>query len=288
MLLNLFRKKTDFIGFVDYFLKTNSHLYHPETIKTYKTQISKLQRFRTTLYFEDIDKNFLFDYQKYMIVSLKNKPNTYFKTLAWLKSMTNHAIRLGVIKEHHAFDKFKILKETGNRPHLNEAELKRLHQYFESTKLIGVKNVLGYFLFSCYTGLRYTDIRLLKCSDISDNMIEIEQHKTNKTVKIPLTHRAAYFLEDSKKKYCFESISNQKTNDHLKRIAKDCNINKRLSFHVARHTFATLGLTLGIPLEVISKLLGHTDIKTTQIYAHFRDGLLVSEMKKFENLEVLA
>jgi len=290
MFTDLFRKKTDFYSYAYTFIANNQHMYHAATIKSYRSNLSKLQRFSQKIKIEDIDRNFLLAFQKHMIVDLKNRTSTYNKSLTFVRTMLNHAKREGIIKQNKAFENFKISKTYGNRAYLSPNELKKLHAYYHETNLKGVKNVLGYFLFACYTGLRFSDIQDLRPSDIQNDIIVIEQHKTGTQVKIPLINKAKELTSfyTSKDKRIFESISNQKTNDHLKRIAKDCNINKRLSFHVARHTFATLGLTLGIPLEVISKLLGHTDIKTTQIYAHFRDDLLVSEMKKFENLEVLA
>ena len=82
----------------------------------------------------------------------------------------------------------------------------------------------------------------------------------------------------------FKVITNQKTNEFLKDIMKTAGIQKTISFHCARHTFATVGLTVGIPMEVISKLLGHRDLKTTQIYAKVIDTLKIKEMEKWNRV----
>jgi len=285
MIRRLFKRKTNFLLFAEVYIEDNKHLYSLETIRTYTTQISKMQKFKDIVYIEDIDLNFLYSYQKYMIVKLRNKPNTYYKSLSWIKTMLNNAVRNGVIKSHSAFANFPIRKLQGNRANLTVQELERLTRYYEQTERKGARNVLQYFLFSCYTGLRFTDIANLKNSNIVNGIIQIQQHKTNSLVKVPLSKKAIQFAElEDTKPYVFKIISNQKTNKHLKRIASECRINKDLTFHVARHTFATLGLTLGIPIEIVSKLLGHTDIKTTQIYAKVRDDLLIKEMRKFDNL----
>lgn len=135
-------------------------------------------------------------------------------------------------------------------------------------------------MFSCYTGLSYIDLKQLTINEIvrgidNNYWIFTKREKTNQTVKIPILPKALQIIE--KYKIAFEKInsktllplcSNQKANVYLKEIAKDCGIHKNITFHVARHTFATtVMLTNGVPIETVSKLLGHTKLTTTQIYA---------------------
>jgi site-specific recombinase XerD len=107
-------------------------------------------------------------------------------------------------------------------------------------------------------------------------------HKTEREVYIPLTKRAIDLLpkEDTSNKI-FKVISNQKTNSYLTDIMSKATIDKKISFHCARHTFATVSIELGIPLEVIQTILGHTSVKTTQIYAKIISAVKTREMDKW-------
>ena len=276
------KNELDIFNFIDFFLEKNEHKYSSETKKTYKTQKSKLKKFRNRLNLDQITADFLHDYEIYMINILGNNQNTVNKTFAFLKSTLNKAIDEGLLnKKQNPFNRIKIKRIAGKRDFLTKHELKKIHQLYETTQNKSIQNVCSYFLFSCYTGLRFTDIKQLKHKHIVNGIIELKQHKTNDYVRIPLNNKAKSLIETDKGNV-FNVISNQKTNNRLKDIALLCNINKRLTFHVARHTFATIGISLEIPIEVISKLLGHTSIKTTQIYAKVVDDVRIKEIEKFD------
>ena len=144
------------------------------------------------------------------------------------------------------------------------------------------------FLFACYTGLSYTDISKLSKKNLkkgNDNLmwIYIKRNKTNIPSNIPLLPPAVLLIKAFKKLYngktLFPIISNQKINKGLKRISALCGFNKKLTFHSARHTFATtVTLTNGVPIETVSKMLGHNNIKTTQIYARVIDSKVSQDM----------
>ena len=127
-------------------------------------------------------------------------------------------------------------------------------------------------LLSCFTGLSYVDVKELKASDIRISFdgkpwIMTHRHKTDTPVNVPLLN----------------VLSNQKLNSYLKEIADLCGINKNITFHLARHTFATTTtLAKGVPIETVSKMLGHTNIETTQIYAR------ITNEKIRKDMEVLA
>ncbi len=286
---NVFPKKEinlNFFDYVDVFLTKYGHRYSSETKKTYITQKSKLFKYKKNLKLDEITPQFLIEYEKYMKTVLNNNQNTVNKTFAFLKSTLNKAINDGLISKHHnPFNKIKIKRVVGHRAFLNIDELQRLHNLMNNTNNAGIKNVCTYFLFSCYTGLRFTDVKNLKYKHIVNNIIELKQHKTKDYVRIPLNNKAKNlinFENYNNNDFVFKVISNQKTNEKLKQIAVLAEINKTLSFHVARHTFATVGLSIGIPIEVISKLLGHTNIKTTQIYANVIDDVKIKEIEKFD------
>jgi site-specific recombinase XerD len=179
-----------------------------------------------------------------------------------------------------------------------------VNKIFEIERLNNVKDI---FIFSCYTGLSYIDIFNLTKENIvlgidGGKWIITQRQKTETPSRIPLLPAAQSILE----KYAFRNDlliknkllpvpSNQKVNAYLKEIADCCGINKTLTFHMARHTFATtITLTNGVPIESVSKMLGHKKIETTQIYAKVLDTkvshdmrLLQQTLKKNQTLKAL-
>lgn len=160
----------------------------------------------------------------------------------------------------------------------------------------GEYQTLRRFLFSCYTGLRFRDMLLIdptkhifsKNIDNTENgtksaryYIELKMNKTQNTVVVPLIDKALSLIDLKTKGTIFTKISNQKINEHLKNIEKKSGINKHLTFHVSRHSFATICFLYGIPLQVAQKLLGHKNRKFTEIYTHLSSHKLFLEMDKF-------
>ena len=148
------------------------------------------------------------------------------------------------------------------------------------------------FLFCCYTGLAYADIKKLKRSEIGigvdgEAWIFTTRKKTDTSSRIPLLSSALEILDRYKEHPQCDSegtllpvLSNQKMNAYLKEIADVCGISKTLTFHIARHTFATtVTLSNGVPIETVSKMLGHTNLKTTQHYAKILDIKVSDDMK---------
>ena len=145
-------------------------------------------------------------------------------------------------------------------------------------------------LLSCYTGLSYVDVCELRAENIKvsfDGNLWIikKRHKTNVTSNIRLLDIPKAILQKYDGKLpdgkILPIISNQKMNDYLKEIAAVCGINKKITYHVARHSFATLSISYGVPIESVSKMLGHTNIRTTQIYAKIIDTKLSADMDMF-------
>jgi len=159
-----------------------------------------------------------------------------------------------------------------------------------------LNKVRDIFLFACYTGLSYIDLYNLNIKNIqkgNDGLqwIYIKRHKTDIPSNVPILPYALYILDIYKKhkntNRIFPMISNQKTNKSLKEIARLCGFNKKLTFHSARHTFATtITLTNGVPIETVSKMLGHNNIKTTQIYAQVIESKISSDMLKLRQKSI--
>jgi len=190
------------------------------------------------------------------------------------------------------FSQFQLKFDKYDRQYLSERELELVENtYFKSERLERVKDI---FIFSCYTGLSYIDVKQLTAHQIvkgidNNYWIYTKREKTNEIVKVPILPKALSIIDKYKanskginSERLLPLYSNQKTNSYLKEIAKACGIHKNITFHVARHTFATtVLLSNGVPIETVSKLLGHTKLSTTQIYAR------VLEHKISEDIQIL-
>jgi integrase len=215
---------------------------------------------------------------------LHNHTNTIHKSLKFIRTFINRARNLDIITDY-VFSKYPLKTVSTQRDFLSQAELKELEELLQKEIPKHLKSILKIFLFGCYTGLRYQDIKTLKFDDIQGDMIIIRMHKTNDMVSIPIIKRAAQLIpERNLNPLIFKVPTNQVLNRHLKSIVALTTIKKQLTFHCSRHTFATVGLTIGIPVEVISKMLGHKDLKTTLIYAKVADALKTKEMNKWDLL----
>ena len=230
-----------------------------------------------------IDYKFLVDFEMFIRTKNGNDPskpmcnNTAMKHLCRLRKLINLAIKLEWI-ERSPFKSFALRYDQSERGFLSPEQLKTIEEMeFKTSRLSHVRDL---FVFSCYTGISFCDIMKLKTDNISIGIdsyrwIVFKRQKTATSVKIPLFDKADEILrrytnhpDVQESGYCFPRISNQKTNDYLKEVADHCGLDLNLTFHMARHTFATtITLSNGVPIETVSKLLGHTKIETTQIYA---------------------
>ncbi len=278
-------------SFTDYilnYLNENKARLRIESWWSYKSQITKLLKFKKEILFTDLTEQFINDYHLYMLTTLGNNENTASKSLRSLRTFVNISLRYGYMK-NNPFKFITIKKVDGKRDFLSLEELNKLSEAYFSDKFTKPieKEVLQYFLFSCYTGLRYSDLKSLQADSIDGNKIKINMHKTGYLVVVPLTQKAIQLLPrkmPSSTESVFRIYCNKVTNRILKQIGKTYGIPKKLTCHVARHTFATASITLGIPIEVVSKLLGHTSLKTTQVYAKIVDNVKEREMEKWDRL----
>lgn len=178
------------------------------------------------------------------------------------------------------FAQFKLVKPKNDITYLTLNELKILEDKVLHTDRLD--NVRDLFLFQCYTALSYSDMAQLTEADIQyDNQnrpyIQKQRQKTSVTYTIPLLPKAIAIL--AKYDYKLPCLSNQKYNSYLKEIADLCGITKNLHTHLGRHTFATVALNAGIPIEIVSKVLGHSSIKMTQTcYAKLLDSTIISKV----------
>jgi site-specific recombinase XerD len=236
---------------------------------------------------KEINYNFVSYFETYLRSIHNCGINTVAKYLQQFKHIITLAMNNGWLQVD-PFINFRIRFEKADRGYLLQKELETMMQKKFSIKRL--EQVRDIFVFSCFTGLAYVDVRNLKAKDITKSFdgklwIIKKRQKTNVQSNILLLDIPKMIL----KKYennLFEGkllpvITNQRMNSYLKEIADLCSINKNLTFHLARHTFATtVTLAKGVPMETVSKMLGHTSIRTTQIYARITDSKIGNDMQE--------
>jgi site-specific recombinase XerC len=195
--------------------------------------------------------------------------------LAKLKAALNIAIKEKILTVNPAQD-ISIDKENTHTENLTIEEIRKLYEspcMSDQTKRA--------FIFSCFTGLRISDIKKLTWDEIRDNHLLYKSKKTKKYEKMKIHSRALKILEEQRvyqkqnnplSERVFKLVSDNHTNKHIKKWAIDAGLSKKVTWHVGRHTFATLNLTSGNDIFTTSKLLGHEDVKVTQIYAKLNDS----------------
>ena len=229
---------------------------------------------------------FIRDFEVYLLTHEKVSHNTMAKFMQFFKRIFILARNNGIIV-HDPFGNYKINLKKVDRGYLSEQELNKImKKKFTAKRLEQVRDV---FIFSCFTGLSYIDVKDLTkkhlCVAFDGNIwIMTKRQKTGININVPLMDIPKKILEkydgmlpDDK---ALPVLSNQKLNAYLKEIADLCGIDKNLTFHLARHTFATtITLSKGIPIETVSKMLGHTNIQTTQIYARITNNKISEDMQ---------
>ena len=240
----------------------------------------------TDIPLREIKLSFITDLEFFLRTEYKYSQNTTYKCMKFFKQVINKAIRAGLIFVD-PFNGYKISTERVDRGFLTEDELeKMMSKNFASARLNQVRDI---FIFACFTGLAYIDLAHLRVDNIQKMFdgrwwIVTHRQKTNTKVMVPLLPPAMKILKKYEGEFTdgklLPIITNQKLNCYLKEIADICGINKNITFHLARHTFATtMTLGKGVPIESMSKMLGHTNIQTTQIYARITNSKISQDME---------
>ena len=226
------------------------------------------------------------DFHLYMSTVAGCAYNTSVKKVKTLKTITIYAQKRDFLL-HDPFVNHHFHMEPVDRGFLTDEEILRV-----ANKDLGIQRlelVRDIFIFSCFTGLAYIDVSNLTPDHIvtmdDKQWIMTKRQKTSvETNVLLLDIPRAIIAKYSHKTYrdgkLFPVLTNQKTNSYLKEIADLCGIKKKLTFHLARHTFATMSLSKGVPIESVSKMLGHTNIRTTQIYARITNKKIEHDMEQ--------
>jgi integrase len=284
--LNNPSSKTDFLIFYENELENQLGLIGKSTYLQQKSTLKKLRKFRDKIFFQDIDEDLITEYRKFERVTLKNTDVTLQTSLKNIKKYLHLANKKG-IKTKLTYDKIKVKRMVGNRTFLEPSEIKLLDEYW-SSKFVSPKhkNVLSRFLFSCFTGLRISDIQNLTVDNLIGDFIalSLKSVKTKKFLKIKLNKSARKYINEEENNLFVGTYSDQKINEYLKEIAKVCGITKLLTFHVGRHTFATNFLIMGGRVENLQRILDHSQIKDTMVYVHIVDSIMNDDIDNMDSI----
>ena len=269
------------------YLKRSSDELAPLTVRTYYWNLKKIEMFDPGLECENMTSETVRNF-KHHLEMLHNKEATVVKALSVFRVFCNKMKADGVIN-CDPFENVKIRRAYSHRGFLTLRELKHLYLNYVDMRMTLTRSeddVMRVFLFSCFTGLRYSDLRTLDASEIFDWKIRKQMHKTGEAVYIPIPVQARLLLPNPLTSgRVFHVVDNSTFNRTLRRGARKLGHYKHIHCHLARHTFATTCITIGIPLPATSKLLGHRNLDTTLIYAKYVDTFLEKEMKKFDRLK---
>ncbi|MDO6759162.1 site-specific integrase [Tamlana sp. 2_MG-2023] len=241
----------------------------------------------------EVDLKFITGFEYYLKTTRNCAHNSAIKYVTNFKKI----IRIAYANDWISKDPFihwKAKLKIVDREFLTSDEIQRIvEKDFSTDRLNQVKDI---FIFSCFTGLAYADVKKLTKNDIvigidGQNWIKTKRTKTDTRSNIPILSipesiidKYEVLQESLDTELLLPVLSNQKMNAYLKEIADLCKINKNLTFHLARHTFATtVTLTNGVSIESVSKMLGHKSLRTTQHYAKILDKKVSDDMKALKN-----
>jgi len=270
--------------------------YAPATLARFKTGLKHMQDFLKWKYkvsdidIQEINHEFLTNYEFYLKTVHHCAQNTVAKKMMEFGKIIRICLANDWISRNPFFNYRCRVKEV-ERPYLSQEEIDTIiNKKFHIDRLTLVRD---FFVFSCYTGLAYADVQKLTRRHIGmgvdgERWIFINRSKTDTRACIPILPIAAEILrkyhnhpQAQNRGRLLPIFSNQKTNAYLKEIADLCGIHKELTYHVARHTFATtVTLGNGVPIESVSKMLGHKDLRTTQHYAKILDKKVGEDMRQ--------
>ena len=293
-ILTLFQKHNDDVKQLVGISKTIATYRKYEVTRRHLAEFIRSKYNVSDISIKEITPMFITDFELYLRTACKCGYTAKF--MQFFKRIIIIARNNGILV-NDPFASYKIRLEKVDRGYLTEDEIKIiLKKKMVSERLEHVRDL---FIFACFTGLAYIDVAGLTQDNIRKSFdgnlwIMTKRQKTNTDVNVPLLDIPKMILKKYKGKLpngkILPVISNQKLNAYLKEIADVCGIKKNLTFHLARHTFATTTtLSKGVPIETVSKMLGHTNIETTQIYARITNSKIGSDMqgldKKFVGIE---
>ena len=262
----------------------------PSTKKNHQSTLCMLRQFRHHLSFSDITYEFLLSFEAFL-TSHHYHINTVAKHMKHLKRYVNIAINKELMEvQGNPFRKYAIKTVDNKCSFLTPDEVAALEQLSLKGKYQKLQKTLDAFLFCCYVGMRYSDFVSIRDKNFyvlkGDTWLSYQSVKTGIRVRVPLNHtfggKPLKLLEKYRGNLSafFLLKDNSNINKELTRLAALAHIDKGISFHTARHTNASLLIYKGVNITTVQKLLGHKNVKTTQIYTHVMDMTIIRDLKR--------
>lgn len=248
----------------------------------------KSQYNRNDLSMLELTPDFIKEFSVFLGTEQGLKNSSVWMMCMWVKTVVSRAHYNGQIPRN-PFVQFRINPNTKEREYLTEGEIRTLLEHeFKDGTLAFTRDL---FVFSCFTALSFVDIKELTTDEIMDvngeKWILAKRHKTGIPFQVKLLDIPLQLIEKyrpfQKDKSVFGEINYWNICKKLKKVITECGITKSISFHCGRHSFATLALSKGMPIESVSRVLGHTNIKTTQVYAKITTQKLDNDLTMFGN-----
>ena len=272
------------------FIKNMRVRIYEEEIKLVKHGLDLLEKFinvtynRDDVFLRELNRDFIEEFRIWLLTEHHLTHNGAVKYLALLKKVVNRAVANNKMS-FNPFADYRVERQIVSPDFLTEDELRKIINF--NSPLPRLERTRDMFLFACYTGLSYIDVKTLKAEHLErDNQgrmwIKKNRVKTGVLSRIPLLPSAKILLDKYAGNETLMPIySSQDINVYLKDIAILCHIDKRITFHTARHTFAsTVTLANNVSLIVVSKMLGHSNVRMTEHYAKLVDNCIGEEMDK--------
>ncbi len=286
-----------FVEFARNYYKENADNFADETLRTYKTDLDFLDNYKHGLTFKEVNSISFLDKYKKHLKSIENSQNTIHKKLKLIRAILYIAQKQGLINDN-VFKNYPIKVLQTEKVFLSITELEKIENLINDTRVKTYQiKVLEPFLFSCYTGLRLTDVKKLKYKNIikkdsvdkttkkpiQTEYVSILMQKTKNTtseiVEVPLMEKAKKIIGTGLPE---QNIFHLRSNPAqvVKELMKIAQIDKNVNYHSSRHTFAVNMLASGTDLYTLSKLMGHNTIKSTQVYAKIVDSTKIEAIER--------
>lgn len=280
----------DFLKFCFESLESNTAVERT-TITQHRTMLNKLKTYRENITFRAIDYSLIKGFDDFLRNSGLHQ-NTIANQHKTFKTYINLAIKKGLFSaDDYPYKNFKVKKVQAKRPFLTLAEVDAIKKIKFTENTRHIERVRDMFVFSCYSGLRFSDVQKIKNKHITIGddgyVIEMRQQKTKDYVKLPISllfegkavEIVKKYESDFQEQFLFPRISNQKANSKLKVVQLVAGIDKVISFHISRHTFGTNLAVATSDQFLIKELMGHADINTSMIYIHISQEQIRDKLK---------
>jgi len=275
--------RINFISFIKASIPEQRVFVSQSRIDRYEVVLKKLKEYNPNVVFNELSIKWFNDYRDYLKFTIKNMDSTIASNFAIIKKFLLIAVKKGIRLNFDVSDLF-IGDTSGNRTYLMKNELQTVMDFYFSDKIKpNHRIILGYFLFSCMNGLRISNVQELTRSQLMSNDFSLILVKGNKDKNMILNKTAKRIIEHEPSLF-IKKFADQHINDELKIIMEHLKIKKQISFHVARHTFATLFLKAGGKIQMLQMLLGHSTLDQTMEYVHIVQAEANEEMYLLDDL----